>query len=253
MSVLRFYVLPIGLSLLLHGIVIAVLMVNWQAPAAPKRVIPPRYVEAKLVQLEQKSKPASAKKQPKVVDLTAKRKAQEIQKREAERKRQQQIKEQKEAEANAKRREEKKRREQEERDRLAQQQREREQEKQERMQQQFDEALKAEEGMLAADESATVAASYADVIRRRIEQNWSRPPSARNGMRCELTIDMVPNGRIIDVNIKNSSGHAAFDRSAIAAVKKVDVIPEVKDIPIDVFERHFRHFSLAFQPEDLRQ
>ncbi|WP_019602109.1 cell envelope integrity protein TolA [Teredinibacter turnerae] len=247
----RSYAFPIAVSVILHGLVVAVLFVNFGSTPPPRKVVAPQYIEAKLVELEKKAKPASAPKKPKVVDLTAQRKAQEIQKRAAEKQRQLKIQADKEAEA--KRRAEKKQREKDEREKLAQQQREIEQQKRERMQQEFAEALKEEQGLLAADESATVAQSYADVIQRRIEQQWSRPPSARNGMRCELTIDMVPNGRIIDVNLKKSSGNSAFDRSAIAAVKKVEVIPEVKDIPIDVFERHFRKFSLAFQPEDLRQ
>ncbi|TVZ38091.1 colicin import membrane protein [Alteromonadaceae bacterium 2753L.S.0a.02] len=247
---LRYYIIPISVSLALHAVVIVLLMVNWQSTTPPKKIATPRYIEAKLVELKPKTKKASAKKQPKIVDLTAKRREQEKEKKLAEQKRQRQIKQQQEAEKKAA---DKKRREQEERDRLAQQERERDQQRKQRMQQEFEQALQEEQGLLLEDEYATQAQSYADVIRRRIEQNWSRPPSARNGMRCELTIDMVPNGRIIDVNIKTGSGSAAFDRSAIAAVKKVDVIPEVKDIPIAIFERHFRKFTLAFQPEDLRQ
>jgi Cell division and transport-associated protein TolA (TC 2.C.1.2.1) len=132
-------------------------------------------------------------------------------------------------------------------------QREAEEQKRRQLEREFEQALQEEEGMLLEEQYATTAQSYAALIQQRVVNNWSRPPSARNGMRCELTISMVPNGRVVDVVLARSSGNPAFDRSAIAAVKKVETFPEVKDIPIEVFERHFRKFSLGFQPEDLRQ
>lgn len=252
MTFLRTYTLPILISALLHAGVLAMLYVSWEKTAPPRRVATPKYIEAKLVELRPRSQnKASAQKKPKIVDLAAKRKEEEKRKAQAEQKRQDDIRKKQEAEKRAaekKQAEEKAKREQKKRE-----QQQAEQRRREALQQEFEEALKEEEGLLQEDEFATDAASYADMIRKRIEQNWSRPPSARNGMRCELTIDLVPNGRIVDVNIKTSSGNLAFDRSALAAVKKVEVFPEVKDIPIEVFERHFRKFSLGFQPEDLRQ
>ncbi|WP_075188336.1 cell envelope integrity protein TolA [Teredinibacter haidensis] len=253
MTLIRFYLIPITVSLLLHGAVIAALLYGWERAPEAKRIAPPKYIEAKLVELKPKTKKkASAKKKPKVVDVVAKRKQQERKKLLAEQKRQNDIKKKEQEEAARKAAERKKRelalaKQQDQDQKLAEQQR------REQLQQEFERALEEEEGLLQEDEFATEAAGYADVIRRRIEQKWSRPPSARNGMRCELTIDMVPNGRIVDVNIKTSSGNLAFDRSAVAAVKKVENFPEIKDIPIAVFERHFRKFSLGFQPEDLRQ
>jgi len=254
MRILLYYVIPIAVSLALHSVVIAVLTLGWEQSAEPRKIKVPQYIEAKLVELKPKSKKkASAKKKPKVVDVAAKRKEQERKKKLAETKRQQDIAKKKEAEA--KKAAEKKKREQElkRKQALEEEQKQAKQRRQEDLQQEFEQALLEEEGLLQEEEYVTEAASYADMIRRRIEQKWSRPPSARNGMRCELTIDLVPNGRIVDVNIKTSSGNLAFDRSAIAAVKKVESFPEIKNIPIALFERHFRKFSLGFQPEDLRQ
>lgn len=252
MRILVFYVFPIVVSLLLHGLMFGLLMANWEKSAPAKKVITPKHIQAKLVELNPKSaKKATAQKKPKIVDLTAKRREDERKKRLTEQKRQQET--QKKEQAEAKKAAEKKKRESDELKRKQQEQQLAEQRRREEMQHEFDEALKEEEGLLQEDQYATEAASFADAIRRRIEQHWSRPPSARNGMRSELTIDLVPNGRIVDVNIKTSSGNLAFDRSAVAAVKKVEVFPEVKDIPIEVFERHFRKFTLGFQPEDLRQ
>lgn len=246
------YIIPVSVSLVLHGLVVGLLFVHWTPEAQEKRIIPPRAIQAKLVQLESKPVKQAAKKQPQIIDLTAKRREAERKKQLAEKRRQQEIKKREQAEAK-KAKEQKQKREEQERIRKEQERQQAEQRRQQRIQEELQNDLAEEAELLAEDQYATAAASYADAIRRRIEQHWSRPPSARNGMRCEITIAMVPNGRIVDVNIKTSSGNLAFDRSAVAAVKKVEVFPEAKEIPIEVFDRHFRKFTLAFQPEDLRQ
>ena len=97
------------------------------------------------------------------------------------------------------------------------------------------------------DEKALV---YVGQIQREIIQNWSRPPSARNGMQVLLKVFLVPTGEVVEVTIKSSSGNDAFDRSAILAVKK----SERFEVPSDSrqFERNFREFEVLFRPEDLR-
>ncbi len=104
---------------------------------------------------------------------------------------------------------------------------------------------------LEADNMA--ALSYADAIRRRVEENWSRPSSARNGMKVGLRINLVPTGAVVNVTVLNSSGNAAFDRSAIRAVDRIGQFSEIKTMPSRIFERKFRQFTLLFQPQDLRQ
>lgn len=245
------FLIPSLATLVVHAVIFAALTVGWEVTPTPKRVKPPTYIEAKLVQLETKSqKKASAKKKPRKIDLTAKRKEQERLKREAKRKaeakkqatlkaeKQAALKKKKQAEAEATRL------------RDAQEKRKLEQER--RLQQEFEEALAAEQGMLAEEEYAAEAESYRSRIRKRIESNWSRPPSARTGMRCVLSIQLVPTGRIVNVEVRESSGNAAFDRSAMQAVKKVEVFPEIKEMKLAVFERYYRKFSLGFSPQDLR-
>lgn len=94
------------------------------------------------------------------------------------------------------------------------------------------------------------AMAYVAQIKREIEQNWSRPPSARTGMQTLLKVSLVPTGEVIDVSIVESSGNEAFDRSAILAVEKADRFV----VPSDSrqFERNFREFEVLFRPEDLR-
>ncbi|WP_321351222.1 cell envelope integrity protein TolA [Halopseudomonas oceani] len=99
-----------------------------------------------------------------------------------------------------------------------------------------------------------VAASYNDLIRRYVSQQWRRPPTARNGMKVVLRIGMLPTGQITDVSVKQSSGDAGFDQSAVQAVRNVARIPEIQKLSSEhpaVFEQDFRSLEMGFKPEDL--
>jgi len=94
------------------------------------------------------------------------------------------------------------------------------------------------------------AMAFVSQIQREIIQNWSRPPSARNGMQALLRVYLVPTGEVVNVLLEQSSGNDAFDRSALLAVRKAErfVVP----IQSRQFERNFREFEVLFRPEDLR-
>ena len=111
-------------------------------------------------------------------------------------------------------------------------------------------ALVREEQMRKAITDDEKAMAYVAQIQKEIIQNWSRPPSARNGMQTILQVHLVPTGEVVDVNVQESSGNAAFDRSAIQAVQKSDRFV----VPGDAirFERDFRVFTVLFRPDDLR-
>ena len=97
------------------------------------------------------------------------------------------------------------------------------------------------------DEQAFV---YAEQIRQDIRDNWSRPPSARNGMQTLLKVFLVPTGEVASVAVVEGSGNQAFDLSAVRAVEKAEPfrVPE----NTRQFERNFREFTVLFKPEDLR-
>ena len=99
-----------------------------------------------------------------------------------------------------------------------------------------------------------VAASYDDVIRRYVSQQWRRPPTARNGMLVDVRISMLPSGDITDAVVVRSSGDAGFDQSAVQAVRNVGRIPEMQQLSRDdpaAFDRQYRQRTLRFKPEDL--
>ena len=113
----------------------------------------------------------------------------------------------------------------------------------------FAQALQSEASQLAEDDEEAAAQSFRFGIYQRVVANWSRPPSARNGMQARLLVELIPTGEVIGVTVVESSGSGAFDRSAEAAVRKARDF----DVPgdADLFENHFRRFSLLFRPEDL--
>ena len=106
-----------------------------------------------------------------------------------------------------------------------------------------------DEQELSIRESDALAKSYIQGIYELIVANWSRPPSARNGMRATLQVNLIPTGDVSQVVVIESSGNLAFDRSAEAAVRKAEKF----EVPQEsrVFEDNFRSFPVIFKPEDL--
>jgi len=128
-----------------------------------------------------------------------------------------------------------------------QQERQRQQELQRQRQQEAAEAAAAE----AARTEYELVQSATALIQQVVQENWSRPPSARNGMRAVLQIRMLPTGELVDATITQSSGDPAFDRSAETAVIRAAPFSELQDLPINVFNANFRSLSLILEPEDL--
>lgn len=139
-------------------------------------------------------------------------------------------------------------------------------ERQEKLRKQREAEKKIQEAELAAllaeeedaEENARIAATQSEkvsaiqgVIQNTIENYWSRPPTARKGMVVHLSIQMVPTGEVINVNVIKSSGDSTFDRSAVRAVEKAGRFPEVRQVTPSTFEQNFRSMKLVFNPEDL--
>ena len=255
------YLLPVLVSLAVHGGVVA-LMVVGVGRQEPKRIAPPpTYVKAQLVELKERATEVSQAEasKPKVIDVSKQRRERELAaaaeakaKAEAEAEAARKAAERKAAAA--KKRKEAEAQEAERKRQEAAEQRERDLREREVVdRQRFADALAAEEAALQDTAYANAAQSYISVISERIERNWSRPPSARNGMECELLIRLVPTGRVINVDVVRSSGNTLFDRSAVQAVNRAEQFPEVQQMAPEVFERYYRELKLIFRPQDLRQ
>lgn len=231
-------------SIGIHAVVILAVLANWE-PESKKTVVQPQYIQAELIELAPKKKPV---KKPKVIpsiDRAAKqreidkRKAQESklaqQKLAAQRKAQ--LLEEQQAEKDLKAREEKQRKADKERAR-----KQAEKAQQERK----------EQALIAAKEDKQAANSYLQLIQARLSQQWNRPKSARRGMETLIELRLVPTGRIVGVEILESSGDIAFDRSVEQAAYKAAPFSELQKMKPRIFEQYFRSVKIVFNPEDLR-
>lgn len=244
----RTLTLPLLLTLFMHGLIVAIILIGAPDLEPIRKKAPVKYIEAKLVVLEKPKPKPKPKPAPKPRDDQAKKQAarQEAQRRaEQERVKQQQV-----AEKQAKQAELQKQQlaEQMRQEKLAEQKRQ----LQEQQKREFEELIQQEAAQRQAESDEELANSYIAMITRIVQNNWSRPPSARNNMEAELALQLVPTGEVVSVRVVNSSGNPAFDRSAEKAVLRAQRFPELQNLPPRVFEKYFRRLNLIFRPEDLR-
>lgn len=272
--------LPLFLSIFLHVLLLVLFLGNWDFFKKEEEPYKPHFVTATLVDLKPKAKAQPQQNKEQVLDSKAyedlknNKKQEEQRKVEAEalvqKQKDQQAKEAAAAEAEKQKKikeeqakvakakaekeaaEKKRKAEEEKRKAEAAKKTQREREAQEE-QRRIQAALQKEEKHLSESNDDANVKSYNELLAERVAQNWSRPPSARAGMVAVFNIDMLPNGQVVDVNLAKSSGNFAFDNAAEQAIRKVERFVEIKDVPIDVFEKNFRHFQFSFNPEDLRQ
>ena len=232
-------------SIAFHGVVIAVVLANWE-PETKNTVVQPQYIQAQLIELAPKKKPVKKPKAATSIDKVAKQreieKLRAKQKRLAEQKLQAQrsaklLKDQQEGERIRKAREEKQRKLDEERAR-------KEAEKAEQ--------LRKEQELIMAKEDEQAANSYLQLIQGQISQQWNRPKSARRDMETLIELRLVPTGRIVGVKILESSGDPAFDLSVEQAVRKAQPFSDLQKLEPRIFEQYFRSLKIVFNPEDLR-
>ena len=110
-------------------------------------------------------------------------------------------------------------------------------------------SLAAEAEQMLNAQSAQQVRTYQAGIYDWVRKNGSRPPSARNGMQARFVVELIPTGELLSVALLDSSGNAAFDRSAELAIRRANRFSMPEDNA--VFEANFRRFYFLFRPEDL--
>jgi colicin import membrane protein len=246
----REYGLPLLLAVALHAALVVWLRGVWQPSETESDIFKPKIVNSTLLVLEPEARPtpppkARPKPAPAEPDAAAQARQAATQ---AEAARREEAAKQAAAAARA---------EAAKREEAARQQAAREEAaRQERLQALADssflnsledESVDLEEA--ASSDAEAVAQSYRFGIYQKVVANWSRPPSARNGMEARLQVELVPTGDVVAVMLIESSGSAVFDQSAEAAVRKARRFEVPKESAI--FEQYFRRFTLLFKPEDL--
>ena len=283
----RSFSLPIVLSLSLHGLLVVMVLIDWSFLSSKKVEPPPtQFVTATLMDMTPKAKaqPQQLREQEleakRIEDLRDRKRqedqrkqvaeAQEKAKREqqaraaeAEKVKQQKLKDEQLKKDAAKKAEQQKQAEQEKLKKLAEEKerkaaaeakakREREAQEEKRKIEAARQE-KAKHVSESVDDVSENVKGYGQALIERVEQNWSRPATARNGMVCKIRINMLPTGIVTGLQVVQSSGDALFDAAAERAIRQVDRFTEVTQIPPAIFDQHFRTFTFTFTPEDLRQ
>ena len=249
MALIRSYALPLFAALAFHAGVGLVFVRGFTASEDIAQVITPKVVNATLMVVEppaqNKRPPAPAKPAP-AAPVANKPSA-------AERKRlveeQLAAEQAKRAEQVAKDRAEAQRQKQRQKELEAQRRRERLAALGDFADDSLQQSLEAEAEQIQDNDVQQQVQTFQAGIYDLVRKNWSRPPSARNGMQVRFLVELIPTGELLSVTLVDSSGSAAFDRSAEQAIRRARRF----DVPQDnsVFEANFRRFYFLFRPEDL--
>lgn len=96
------------------------------------------------------------------------------------------------------------------------------------------EALRQQE--FQAGRLATEREKYMLTIQQIVTQNWLRPPTAQEGLRCAVKVVQIPGGEVISANVANPcNADPVTRRSIVAAVERTGSLP-YRGFE-DVFER----------------
>jgi colicin import membrane protein len=246
----------IGLSVLLHGALLAVLVYGWLLYRRPPRPAPTLAIEATVVDARAvrgaprpaPPQPTPPPAQPAESEGPPQPTAAELAQREEQRHQAEAAAEAEQRAAEAKADEERKAREAEAQQRAAEAQ----QRAAEARQQQAD-AQAAEADLkrsLAAEEhtdstrSGPALANWQAQIAAKITRAWLRPPTARTGIECMLYVTQVPGGEVTQVRIGQCNGDQAVRESIEAAVYRASPLPPPPDPAL--FDRNLR---IDFKPD----
>lgn len=114
----------------------------------------------------------------------------------------------------------------------------------------------AQQAEFAAEQVAIeLASGVVGYINRILSSNLRIPSSARNGIKALVRVKLLQSGRVVAVQLVESSGNSAFDRAAEQAVWRSESFPRVSEIAKAspaYFNRELRTFVITFKPEELR-
>lgn len=104
-------------------------------------------------------------------------------------------------------------------------------------------SLAAEEHADAVRSSAA-SASWQSAVQAKITRAWLKPPTARPGIDCIVNVTQVPGGEVTEVSIGECNGDQAVRESIEAAVYRASPLPSPPDPSL--FQRDLR---IRFKPE----
>lgn len=70
---------------------------------------------------------------------------------------------------------------------------------------------------------------YIADIQNKVQRNWIRPASAKQGLKCKVAVNQIPGGEVINVTVTQCIGDDVFRRSVETAVYKASPLPRPSD------------------------
>ncbi len=104
-------------------------------------------------------------------------------------------------------------------------------------------ALEAEEAQVAAVAAGDLA-RWSVMIGQAVERKWAKPASAPEQLNCEVFVQQLPSGDVVDVRIGECNGDDAVRRSVEIAVQRASPLPRPENPA--VFDRNLR---FIFNPQ----
>ncbi|MGA9851741.1 MAG: cell envelope integrity protein TolA [Gammaproteobacteria bacterium] len=102
--------------------------------------------------------------------------------------------------------------------------------------------IAVEQGALNA-KKATYRQNWVALIAQQIENNWIKPPTAPDDLKCILKVEQVPGGTVTNVQLGDCNGDDAVRQSIVNAVYKSSPLPPPPDPSI--FDRNL---TITFCP-----
>lgn len=95
-----------------------------------------------------------------------------------------------------------------------------------------------------AARTSTAMTTWVGQITRKIQDSWLRPPSARAGIVCELTVTQVPGGEVTNARVGSCNGDPVVKQSIVDAAYRASPLPPPPDPSL--FERTL---IITFRPD----
>ncbi|MGM0517765.1 MAG: cell envelope integrity protein TolA, partial [Pseudomonadota bacterium] len=85
---------------------------------------------------------------------------------------------------------------------------------------------------------------WSDAITAKVQNAWRRPPGAKVGWECLVTVVQDEEGRVQQVSVSRCDGDRLFERSVEQAIRDASPLPK-PDMP-EIFQKEIQ---FRFQPE----
>tara|TARA_B100001063_G_scaffold244155_1_gene276303 strand:+ start:822 stop:1424 length:603 start_codon:yes stop_codon:yes gene_type:complete len=89
---------------------------------------------------------------------------------------------------------------------------------------------------------------FSNMMVQLIQSAWIKPQNIQDGLVCNLRMLINKNGRIVKVDLIESSGNIRFDNSAIKAISRVETFSFFNEIPFNLYQKNFKNIVITFNP-----